>query len=205
MIISRKRNKKLTWTKHITNLTARAGQKLGALRRVATKLDVAGKATIYKSQIRSVMEYASLCWMNASTTALGLLDSIQRKALRVIGVNEEDAQSQLNIPSLQHRRRVAAATVLYKMQTNLCPSDMKSMLPQPYVIRRSTRTSRAMPRHALTIPTSRTYSTDRSFLHIAVPLWNNLPEGTVGEINDSGVQSFKRRVHQHLLFIDGVT
>jgi len=37
--------KKLTWKEHITNLTARAGQKLGALRRVATKLGAAGKVS----------------------------------------------------------------------------------------------------------------------------------------------------------------
>ena len=73
-------DKKLTWTKHITNITARAGQKLGALRRTAHKLDIVGRATVYKAQVRSVMEYASLCWMYASPTTLKLLDSIQRKS-----------------------------------------------------------------------------------------------------------------------------
>ena len=49
---------KLTWTKHISNVSSRAGQKLGALRRVANKLDVRCRATVYKAQVRSVMEYA---------------------------------------------------------------------------------------------------------------------------------------------------
>ena len=64
-------DRKLTWAKHISIITARAGQNLGAgLRKVANKLDVKGRATVYKAQVCSVMEYASLCWMSASTTTL---------------------------------------------------------------------------------------------------------------------------------------
>ena len=63
------------------------------LRRVANKLDIRGRATVYKAQVRSVMEYALLSWTSASTTNLGLLDSIQRKALRIIGVSKEEEQS----------------------------------------------------------------------------------------------------------------
>ena len=47
---------KLTWTKHVSNTASRAGQKLGALRRVANKLNRRGRAFIKKAQVRSVME-----------------------------------------------------------------------------------------------------------------------------------------------------
>ena len=192
-------DRKLTWSKHISNITTRAGQKLGALRRVASKLDVSGRAMVYKAQVRSVMEYASLCWLNASATTLRLLDQIQNKALRIIGVNEEQARLDLNIPTLHHRRQVAAMTVLYKMHTSQCPSDLKMMLPQPYIIRRTTRSSTSMPSHALTEPKSRTHSTGRSFIHTAVTIWNSLPDNIVGVIKENGAQSFKKRVHNHLL------
>ena len=81
------------------------------------------------------MEYASLSWMSASQTTLELLDSIQRKALRIIGTSEEEARSKLNISSLHQRRQVAAATVVYKMHTSLCPPDLKALLPEPYVVK----------------------------------------------------------------------
>ena len=42
---------KLTWT-NISNVSSRAGQKLGALRRVSNKLDVRGRATVYKLRLR---------------------------------------------------------------------------------------------------------------------------------------------------------
>ena len=49
-----------------------------------------------------------------------LLDSIQSKALQIIGVNDQQVRSDLNIPStLHHRRLVAAVSILYKMQTKV--------------------------------------------------------------------------------------
>ena len=95
-----------------------------ALRKIANLLDAEGRAVIYKSQVRSIMEYDSLCWINASPTNLRQLDNIQKKALKVIGVDEATALMQLNITSLLHRRQVAAATVLYKMQTRHCPAEL---------------------------------------------------------------------------------
>ena len=149
-------DKKLTWNKHVSNISSRAGQRLGALRRIASKLDVLGRASVYKAQIRSVLEYASLCWMNASPTTLQLLDRIQKKALHIIGLDEVEARTNLNIPSLHHRRQVAAAAVvLYKMRTGLCPEDLKKLVPPPYRIRRATRSSLSTPSHALQEPTSR--------------------------------------------------
>ncbi|XP_071823189.1 uncharacterized protein [Apostichopus japonicus] len=188
---------KLTWAKHISKVSSRAGQKLGSLRKVANKLDIRGRATVYKAQVRSVMEYASLSWMSASPTTLGLLDSIQKKALRIIGTSEEKVRTELNISSLHQRRQVAAATVLYKMHTNSCPPDLKAMLPQPFV---ATRSSLSMPSHAFTVPVSRTVSTGRTFIPSAVQVWNSLPDSVVGDISDNGAQSFKCRVHQHLIF-----
>ena len=101
---------KLSWSKHVSSIASRAGQKLGALRKVANKLDIRGRANVYKAQVRSRMEYACLCWTSASSTTLSQLENIQRKALKIIGVNEATARTQLSIPSLTHRREVAAVT-----------------------------------------------------------------------------------------------
>ena len=132
--------------------------------------------------------------MSASPTVLAQLDSIQRKALRIIGVD------QVSITSLQHRREVAAATVLYKMHTSRCPTDLKALLPTPYTSRRTTRASTSMPDHALTMPTARTSTLDRTFLHSATRLWNNLPDTVVGWIESDNVQSFKQRLNKYLMY-----
>jgi len=190
---------KLLWSKHISNIAKKAGQRLGALRKVANKLNVEGRATVYKAQVRSIMEYASLCWINASPTILSQLDNIQRKALKIIGVDEISASTNMAIPSLHHRRLVAASTVLYKMQTNHSPTDLQAMLPPPYDRRRDTRCNTSIPTHALTMPYAKTCTLDRSFIHTAVRVWNSLPDAVVGHIKDSGLQAFKCRVHRYLM------
>ena len=67
--------------------------------------------------------------MSASTTTLQLPDRIQKKALRMIGIDSDEAYASFNITSLRRRRQVAAAVVLYKMHTSHFPADLKRSLP----------------------------------------------------------------------------
>lgn len=97
---------KLSWSKHLPNISIRAGQKLGALRRVASKLNTKSRAIIYKAHVCSDMEYTSLSWINAPPTHLSLLDNIQKKALKVICVEQDTAPTQLTIPSLHRDDRL---------------------------------------------------------------------------------------------------
>ena len=81
-------------------ISKNVGQRIGALRRIANKLDTAGRATVCKAQIRSIMEHACLSWMSASPTVLNQLDSIHQKALQFIGLNQATACTELATPSL---------------------------------------------------------------------------------------------------------
>ena len=114
-------------------------------------------------------------------------------------MDEDEARSELNISSLHERRQVAAATVLYEMHTSVCPTDLRAPLPQPYVVRRASRSSLSMPCHALAVPVSTTVSTGRTFIHMAVHVWDSLPNDVVGDIAESGAASFRSRVHQRLM------
>jgi len=58
-------DKKLLWTSHQSNICKHAGQCLRALSRLANKLDVKGRANVYKAQVMSTLEYSCLAWMNA--------------------------------------------------------------------------------------------------------------------------------------------
>ena len=194
---------KLLWSRHISNISKNAGQRLGALRKIANKFDTAGRATVYKAQILSIMEHACLSWMSASPTVLNQLDSIQQKGLRIIGVNQATACTELAIPSLQHRREVAAIKVLYKMHTSHCPRDLQELLPCPYTSGRTTRASSSMPNHALAMPHAKTSTLDRTFLHSAIRIWNALSDTVVGKIKVASVQSFKQRVNKHMMSLVG--
>ena len=91
---------KLLWSRHISNVSKNAGQRLGELRKIVNKLDTAGRATVCKAQIRSIMEHACLSWISASPTVLNQLDSIHQKALQFIGLNQATACTELATPSL---------------------------------------------------------------------------------------------------------
>ena len=190
---------KLTWNKHLSNVSGRAGQKLGALRRVSSKLSVPGRATVYKSQVRSVMEYSSLAWMGAAPTHLSKLDSVQARTINIIGVSEEAAATDLNIRTLKHRRNVASATLMYKMQTESCPEKLKELCPPPYVRRRTTRLNSVTQQHAVQQTRSNTLSFERTFIVSGASQWNDLPASVVGAIDTENLQSFKIRVNKYLL------
>ena len=48
---------------------------------------------IYKSIIRSKMEYSSTAWCGATPTSLPQLDAVQRRDVRIIGLPEKDLLS----------------------------------------------------------------------------------------------------------------
>ena len=195
---------KLTWNKHLSNVSGRAGQKLGALRRVSSNLSTKGRANVYKSQVRSVMEVSSLAWLGAAPTHLNKLDAIQSRAIKIIGITEEAAANDFNIQSLEHRRKVASSTLMYKMHTPSCPDKLKELRPPAQTRRRTTRLNSVIQQHALQTKRTRTQSFDRTFTNSGVSLWNDLPSDVVGVIDSSDssqsdIQHFKKRVNKYLL------
>ncbi|KAG0716749.1 hypothetical protein GWK47_008954 [Chionoecetes opilio] len=52
----------LTYTSHVRKVAKDVAWKLSCIRRVAHLLDAQGVGTLYKSQVRSLMEYSPLAW-----------------------------------------------------------------------------------------------------------------------------------------------
>ena len=97
--------------------------------------------------------------------------------------------SKLSIPSLNHRREVAAFTTLYKMHTAVCQHvNLHALLHLSYARWRVTLSSLFMSVHAVV----NTHTLDRCFIHSVARVWNSLPERVVG------LQAFKYRAHRHL-------
>lgn len=117
-------------------------QKFTMLRRMKYLLDFDGRMTLYKSKVKPVMECTPFIWMSSDRCHLTLEDNVQRRAERLIGAthsqpsyqgqrqhrnqDEDDVRTEQTTPldSLEHCRRVAALTVLYKVQ----------MVQVPYLI-----------------------------------------------------------------------
>ena len=71
----------LTWGAHVESVYRKANRSLALLRRARPVLNDKGLATIYKSFIRSQLEYCCPLWLGAPKTSLARLDRIQVRAV----------------------------------------------------------------------------------------------------------------------------
>lgn len=97
----------LTWNVHAENVFKKANKRIYALRLLrksgVSQVDL---VKIYCSLIRSILEYASPVWAALSDYLANLIESIQRKALRIVfpGVEYQDALIQSGLQCLSTRR-----------------------------------------------------------------------------------------------------
>ena len=175
-------DRKLLFAQHLRCVALRASQRLYFLRRIAAMLNPSGRAKVYKGFVRPVLEYSTLVWMGASATALRHLDTVQRKALKII-------HHQTWLPSLDIRRAVSALCYLYKLVSLPSSSLLKAVLPARADIHASGHHTRQDVRNSARhhyqldsgLPLQACNSTHRSFPFSAVSLWNDLPAALLRE------------------------
>ena len=115
----------LSFSRYLRAMSSRALQHLHVLVKASRFIDPRGRATVYKGFVRPTLEYCSLVWMGAPCH---ILDRVQKRALKIIGPG-------LWLPSLHHRRMVAAQTVLFKLWYLPVDHPLKSLLPPSAVVR----------------------------------------------------------------------
>ena len=140
-----------------------SGHSLGVLHRTQKLLDVDGMATLYKTKVRSLMEYCGPVWQGATETALKKLDIIQSKASRFLGT-KRDVCLKFNLDTLEHHCTVSGLCQIYRMVYGVAPSKVPELL-RPYDAKnRDSRLTENSHHFQLTINTSRTTSHMRSFI-----------------------------------------
>ena len=189
----------LSYRRHIRNIAVRANQRLGQLRKASPFLDCSSRDRVYKAFVRPIMEYCPLAWMGAAETHLQQLNRVQRRALHIIGAGTW-------LPSLTHRRLVAACTFLYKLFYLPPLSPLRSLLPPkapvPSQPTRLATSSIQGHSHQLEtgLPIRSNSSSLRAFPACVVPIWNALSKSLLKDAPTAKkMQSFKVGVHKHLL------
>ena len=185
---------KLSFKKHLEITARKASTKITSLRRIAWYLDRKGKEYLYKSQIRSVMEYSFLSWGGAARTNLSLLDKVQRRATRII---EEGTTGhpRTNLDTLQHRRDVGGLTTMFKMNHQHTPhlQPLRQQQRQPVRITREVERSPA----ALLEPRANTSHYQRQFIVRYCRLWNAFMCADNDHVNNTS-HTFKCKVNRWL-------
>ena len=130
------------------------------------------------SFIRPILEYGDTIWGNCTQSEKQELDKIQNEAARVVTeatilVSLQSLYQEVGWESLQDRRLKHKLNLFFKMQHDLTPAYLSSLVPLSV-----SETSRYNLRNAAdyTTITCRTQLYYSSFVPSAVREWNELPE-----------------------------
>ncbi|CAG9821524.1 unnamed protein product [Phaedon cochleariae] len=128
---------------------------------------------IYKAQIRPVLEYCSHICSAAPKHSLKLLDSVQKRAIRLVG---DASLTNYSLTSLEHRRKVGDLVLFYRYFHGRCSSEISTIVPPLAVPARLTRRVEASHTFVVTLETCRKSLSKDSFIQRTARPWNTLPK-----------------------------
>ena len=168
---------KLTWTRHIHNITAKANSTLGFAKRTLTTPAPDLRSLAYKQLVRPVLEYASGAWDSITPNLTKLIERTQRRAARFAGclkrsdwtTSVSKILQTLDWDPLDVRRRDRRLTLFAEMHHN------NANPVKQYLVRKEP--TRNLRQHLLqySIPHSRSEHHKRSFVVRTAREWNQLP------------------------------
>ena len=185
------------WHEHIEHIKAKAWNRINVMRKLKFKLDRKSLQTMYFSFIRPVLEYADVIWNNCTQYESNELEKIQNEAARIVTgatklVSINSLLSETGWETLSSRRNKHKLTLLYKMQNDLSPEYLCSLVP-PTVGSTSSYPLRNADDLQILHTNSQLYY--NSFLPSAVREWNELPIETR---NSSSLNIFKTRINNNI-------
>ena len=120
----------LRWTKQIGKTTAKASSALGFIRRNLQQCPQETRLQAYISLVRSQLEYGAVIWDSSVQQEIDQLERIQRQGARFITRDYRSKEKgcmtrmlkNLNLPTLQERRKELRLTLLFKVAKDLLPA-----------------------------------------------------------------------------------
>ena len=165
-----------TWSGHIGSMVSNARSKLSWVFSVFRTRDRAVMTTLYKSLVRSLLEYCCPLWNPSKVAEIQLIEGVQRTfTSRVSGLknlNYRERLSELKLMSLQRRRERYIILMMWKILHNVVPnsSDIQfKTTPNHGVVAVIPPLSRSSSLHNQSLY-------DRSFTVIGPKLWNKVPQ-----------------------------
>ena len=188
----------LSWTPHINTITSRARSITYWVLSVFKTREKNTMITLYKSLIRSHLEYCCPLWHPSKIGDIQELESVQRTfTARISGMNDLnywDRLKSLQLMSMQRRRERYIIMHMWKTLHDQCPNDLqiKFMKPSRLGIRATIPPCKKMAKQR-----NQTLY-EHSFAVLGPRLWNTLPKdlSTI-----SCKQEFKDKLTRHVLSI----
>ena len=166
-----KLDSKLSWAKHITEITSKSSKVLGMVKRTLGPCKPEVKDTAYNMLVRPKLEYASPIWNPHKSSQISRLERIQHYAARFVANDHRRTNSPttqvltLNWQTLERRIIIKQAMTFYKILNNI----IKISPPSGFL-------TRSHNRHHDIVPRSRLDTVVYSFYLRAIRIWNTIPK-----------------------------
>ena len=171
---------RLTFERHLTNISASAARKLGIVRKASYIYNSDRiNATCFRSFVLPLLEYCSPVWMSAAARDLALLDRVVRGG-RFLFPNSGSYD-------LDHRRMISCLSMFHKLYFSR-ELSLSTIIPEPLRFPRATRFAEQQHQYAVNVPRCHTSQFQRCFIPHTAKLWNGLP----GDVIEAGLQKFKK-------------
>ena len=140
------------------------------------------------------MEYCCHVWAGAPSCYLELLDKLQKRICRTVGLSLAAF-----LETLTHHRNVASLSLFYRYNFGRCSSKLAQLVPHPFPRGRSTRYSERLYDFSVTIPRCYKDVYVSSFFPRTARLWNSLRIEYFPLTYD--LRGFKSRINRYLLTV----
>ena len=161
---------KLDWGSYIISIAKTASKKIGALIHSMKLLSPEVALYLYKSIICPCMEYCCHVWAGAPSCYLELLDKLQKRICRTVGLSLA-----ASLEPLAHRWNVATLRLFYRCYFGRCSSELAQLVPLPFSWVRSTRYFDRLHGFSVFIPRCYKDVYVNSFFPRTTTLWSSLP------------------------------
>ena len=184
-------DKDLKFTEHINEAVGKANRMLGIIRRSFDYLERKNFVLLYKTIVRSVLEYAAPVWFPQFQYQVDLIESVQRRATKLMpgmsNLEYVDRLKILKLPTLLFRRVRGDLITLYKVLNGKYNIELLNLVLD------TNNTTRG---HTLKLKkfNARLNVQKNSFSFRVINWWNSLPEEV---ISAPSVDSFKKKFDKH--------
>ena len=188
----------LSWRGHLSNMVTRARSTLSWVFSVFKTREKTVMTTLYKSLVRSLLEYCCPLWDPVKVTEIQLLEGVQRTfTSRICGtenMNYWERLTHMKMTSLQRRRERYTILMMWKILNNVVPNCCDIKFTE--TSRHGTRA--IIPSLSRSSSSSKQSLYDSSFAVRGPRLWNIVPKDV--KTADS-FDSFKSRLSVFLALI----
>ena len=141
----------LSWGSHIENIVSSAGKCLDVLNALKHLLDRKTLEQVYKSFVRSKVEYASIVWDNCTKEQSDLIEQVQYRAGKIVSgaihrTSKELVYQELGWSSLEERRSIQRLKVFHKIINGKAPVYLQEEVPVPNPTRENLRSQDDIPK-----------------------------------------------------------